>query len=131
MSPIDAAYAFAAAINRRSPEELSSLMTDDHVFIDSLGNRVEGKDRMTSGWIGYYRMVPDFSITIDETFAAGDVVVMLGTAQGTLSAGGELRPENRWQAAAAWRVLVRGELIAEWRIYADNDPIRQLIARGK
>jgi len=106
-------------------------MTDDHVFIDSLGNRVAGKQQMQKGWQGYFCMVPDYTITVDETFAAGPVIVMLGAAQGTYSCGGPLQPENRWRTPAAWRAVVRESLIAEWRIYADNEPIRQIMARNR
>ena len=125
------AHAFANAINRRNPEEIASLMTEDHVFIDSLGMQVTGRDQMKRGWEGYFRMVPDYSITIEETFTDGRVVVMLGAAQGTYSSGGPLKPENKWQTPAAWRAVVRGSLVAEWRIYADNEPIRQVMARNR
>ena len=82
------AHAFVNAINHQSPEEIASLMTEDHVFIDSLGMRVTGREQMKQGWQGYFSMVPDYTITVDETFADGSVVVMLGAAQGTYSSGG-------------------------------------------
>lgn len=125
------AQAFVNAINRQSPEEIASLMTEDHVFIDSLGTRVIGRQQMQKGWEGYFSMVPDYTIAIDETFVDGSVVVMLGAAHGTYSSGGVLKPENRWQTPAAWRAVVRGSLIAEWRVYADNEPIRQIMARNR
>ncbi|MFZ0960481.1 MAG: nuclear transport factor 2 family protein [Terriglobia bacterium] len=123
------AHAFANAINHQSAAEIADLMTEDHVFIDSLGNKVEGKQRMKAGWEAYFRMVPDYSIVIAETFVDGAEVAMLGTAQGTYSADGALRPENKWSTPAAWRAVTRGALVAEWRIYADNEPIRQIMAR--
>lgn len=52
-------------------------------------------------------MVPDYTIAVDETFAEGLVIVMLGAAQGTCSCGGSLKPENRWQTPAAWRAVAR------------------------
>ena len=125
------AYAFVNAINNRNPEEIASLMTEEHVFIDSLGTRVTGRQPMQKGWQSYFGMVPDYAITIDETFADGPVVVMLGAAQGTYSSGGPLKPENRWHTPAAWRAVVRGSLIAEWRVYADNEPIRQIMGRNR
>ena len=128
--PATVAHAFVDAINRRSPEEIASLMTEDHVFIDSLGTRVTGRQRMLKGWQGYFSMVPDYSIAVDETFAEGSVVAMLGTAQGTYASGGSLQPENKWQTPAAWRAVVRGPLIAEWRVYADNEPTRRIIAHS-
>jgi ketosteroid isomerase-like protein len=83
MPPTDSAKAFVQAINSRNPEKIADCMTVDHVFIDSLGNRVEGKQKMLAGWAGYFRMVPDYSIAINEMFAQDDLVVMLGMAQGT------------------------------------------------
>jgi uncharacterized protein (TIGR02246 family) len=129
MTP-SAAQAFVHAINRQSPEEIAGLMTEDHVFIDSLGMKVAGREQMKKAWEGYFKIVPDYTITVEETFADGDVVVMLGTAQGTCSSAGPTKPENRWQAPAAWRAVVRESLIAEWRVYADNEPIRQIMARN-
>ena len=123
------AGAFADAINHQNVEEITKLMTEDHVFIDSLGSRVQGKLKMIEGWKGYFRMVPDYTITIEETFVDGAVVVMLGTAQGTYSGDGTLRPENRWSTPAAWRALIRGSQVAEWQVFADNEPIRQIMAK--
>jgi ketosteroid isomerase-like protein len=46
---IDVVRAFISAINERDAERLSSLMAEDHTFVDSLGTtvsgRVEGRDR--------------------------------------------------------------------------------------
>jgi ketosteroid isomerase-like protein len=128
-SPEAVARAFAEAINRQNVGELTDLMTEDHVFIDSLGARVAGREAMRAGWIGYFRMVPDYTITVTEAFSAGAIVVLLGTAQGTLAADGRILPENHWQTPAAWRALIRAAQIAEWRVYADNEPVRQLLAR--
>ena len=125
------AHAFVNAINRRSAEEIASLITEEHVFIDSLGTRVTGRQQMKKGWQSYFGIVPDYTITIDETFADGSIVVMLGAAQGTYSCGGPLQPENRWETPAAWRAVVCGSLIAEWRVYADNEPIRRIIGRNR
>lgn len=128
-SPEAVARAFADAINRRNVDESASLMTEDHVFIDSLDGRVSGREAMRAAWIGYYRMVPDYSISIVETYSEGPIVALLGTAQGTLATSDGLLPENRWRTPAAWRALIRGSQIAEWRVYADNEPVRQLLAR--
>jgi uncharacterized protein (TIGR02246 family) len=126
-----AARAFVDAINRHDIDAIANLMTEDHVFIDSLGMRVTGRQQMKKGWEGYFSMVPDYRITVDETFSEGSIVIMLGTAQGTYSAGGALQPENRWQTPAAWRVVARESSIAEWRVYADNEPIRQILSRSR
>lgn len=91
------AHAFVSAINRRDSEEIARLMTEDHVFVDSLGTRITGREAMRNGWEAYFRMVPDYAIEIEETFVDRPVVVMLGAAHGTYCGGGALEPENRWR----------------------------------
>ncbi len=72
-------------------------MSPTHRFIDSLGKVIEGRDKMREGWAAYFRMVPDYSVAIEEIYPGEPVVVMLGMASGTYSRDGKLNPENRWQ----------------------------------
>ena len=131
-SPQAIAFTFVNAINHHDVEELSNLMSAEHTFIDSLGTTVRGKDKMRDGWAAYFRMVPDYTVTVEETFSYGPIVVMLGWARGTyVRGGGQLLPENCWQTPAAWRARIQDEKVAEWRVYSDNEPIRQLMARSK
>jgi RimJ/RimL family protein N-acetyltransferase len=44
------------------------------------------------------------------------------------AAGEELPAENRWTLPAAWRARVDAGLVSHWQIYADNEPVRQLMA---
>jgi ketosteroid isomerase-like protein len=123
------AVAFAGAISRQDVDALVELMTPGHRFIDALGGVTEGRETMRAAWTGYFRMVPDYAIEIEETFCAGPVVVMLGVARGTYSADGQLLAENRWQTPAALRAVIEDGKVAEWRVYADNEPMRRLIAK--
>lgn len=127
--PAKVAHMFADAINHHNLDKVSELMAEEHVFIDSLGMRIEGRAAMRRGWEGYFCMVPDYTITIQETLVKGATVVMLGTAQGTYSANGVFPPENQWSTPAAWRALIRGSFVAEWQVYADNEPIRQIMTK--
>jgi len=121
---------FVAAINRRDVDALAALMTAEHRFVDSLGNVVEGRDKMRAGWAGYFKMVPDYRINVDESVSDGLVVVLLGVAEGTYAADGEMKPENHWSTPVALRAGVTDGLIAEWRVYADNEPLRQIMRKG-
>lgn len=122
------AQAFLRAINRQDVDRLVELMSPAHRFIDSLGNLVEGREKMGEAWAAYFRMVPDYAVAIEEYYPADPVVILLGVASGTWTSDGQLRPENRWQTPIAIRALIEDGLVAEWRVYADNDPIRKLMA---
>ncbi len=123
------AQAFVRAINRQDVIALAELMTEEHRFVDSLGRVVEGRDRMLAGWKSYFGMVPDYTIAVEEAYCDGPVVVMLGKAQGTYAVDGRTAAENRWETPAAFRAFVEEGRVAEWRVYADNEPIRQAMAR--
>jgi len=51
-------------------------------------------------------------------------------AQGTYSPDGRLRAESRWETPAAFRAFVEDGLVAEWRVYADNEPLRQKMRKA-
>jgi uncharacterized protein (TIGR02246 family) len=124
------AHAFVRAINRQDVDALVNLMTEEHRFIDSLGNVVDGREKMRTGWTKYFHMVPDYTVAIEETFCDGPVVAMLGMAQGTFSPDGQLKPENRWTTPTAFRAYIEEQKVAEWRVYCDNEPIRQRMAKS-
>jgi uncharacterized protein (TIGR02246 family) len=128
-SSIVVAQQFVRAINRQDVDAMAALMSDEHRFIDSLGNVVTGRTAMRTGWAGYFRMVPDYTIAVEEIYSDGPAVILLGTAQGTYAAGGVLKPENRWSTPVALRAFVEEGKIAEWCVYADNEPIRKLMAK--
>jgi len=119
------AQAFVRAINRQDVAGLAALMAPEHRFVDSLGNMVEGREKMRAGWAGYFRMVPDYSIAVEESYSDGPVVLMLGVAEGTYAPNGELKVENRWKTPVALRAQAENGLVTEWRVYADNEPLRE------
>ena len=129
-SPESAARAFVRAINRQDAEGLAELMAPEHRFVDSLGGVTAGRELMRTAWAGYFRMVPDYSIAVKEILCDGPVVVMLGVARGTYCPDGQrLREENRWETPAVLRAQVEDGLVMEWRVYADNEPMRELMRR--
>lgn len=125
--PIDAALQFVGAINAQDVERLAALMTEDHRFVDSRGDVIDGMETALQGWNGYFRIVPDYRIYVRQTLCNGETVVLLGTARGTYTTDGRLHAENVWETPAAWRAVIREGRVAEWQVYADNEPIRQRI----
>jgi ketosteroid isomerase-like protein len=129
-NPIQVVLEFERLINTRNPEAVCALMTSDGEFVDSLGNRVEGASRLRAAWEGYFKMVPDYSISHSDIFANGNTVAVFGFARGTLSKNGQLTKENIWSTSAAWRAVVKDGKIAIWQVYADNEPIRAIMRKS-
>ncbi len=124
------ALRFVKRINAHDVEGLVALMTTGHVFVDSLGNKVS-RPSIETGWKQYFEMVPDYWIRIDRTLSDKGTLILLGRAGGTfVPNGGEMRPDNKWETSAAWIAEIRRGKISEWRIYCDNEPIREKMRKS-
>lgn len=130
MTPVEAVLHFLERINQHDADKLAELMTEDHVFIDSLGQSVKGRENMRLGWRGYYAFCPDYWVSHDEIFASGNRVAVFGAAGGTIAAAAKLPPENKWRTSAAWFAIVETGLLKQWRVYADNQPVYDIIAKS-
>ena len=125
MIALQLARDFADKTNAHDTQGLIALMSPDRVFIDSLGTRVT-RPAIETGWAAYFAMVPDYWIKIDSAFGEGNQVAFLGSAGGTyVPKEGSLNAENRWETPAAWLAIVRDDRVSQWRVYCDNEPIRQ------
>jgi ketosteroid isomerase-like protein len=113
---------FIAAINRHDIPALASLMTPDHIFIDSLGNRVTGAAPMERGWRGYFAMCPDYWIRIDHLICQNGIALAAGEAGGTIKG-------IEWKTPAAWKAAIREDKVAEWQVFADNKPVYEILAK--
>jgi hypothetical protein len=74
-------------------------------------------------------MVPDYTIVHTEIFTEGDRIAMFGTAAGTFTKNGTLHKDNHWQTPAAWRAVVKNGKIAVWQVFADNEPLREIMRK--
>ncbi|HUU45907.1 MAG TPA: nuclear transport factor 2 family protein [Acidobacteriota bacterium] len=128
--PTAVALAFVERINTHDVDKLCALMTDDHRFVDALDGEGNGREHMRTGWAMYLSWFPDYSVTVERTLADGDFVMLVGRARATFAVKGELRPENAWDIPAAWTGLIRDGLVAEWRVYCDNEPARVIMKRN-
>ena len=113
---------FVAAINAHDVKTLASLMTEGHLFVDSLGNQVRGAKTMESGWRGYFSLCPDYWIEIRTLLSDRESVLATGEAGGTIN-------NIPWRTPAAWEAVIRGGSVAEWRVFADNKPVYEILAR--
>jgi ketosteroid isomerase-like protein len=113
-----------AAINSHDVDALTALMSTDHVFVDSLGNRVNGARSMQAGWRNYFATVPDYWIRVDHFMAEGDTILAAGEAGGTIDG-------ESWRIPAAWKAVVRNGNVVEWQGFADNKPVYEILAKRR
>ena len=115
---------FVTAVNSQNVSAIACLLSPDHVFVDGLGNRIQGASAMERAWRGYFTMCPDYWIRPEHVLAQGDLVLIAGEAGGTIDG-------QPWRVPAAWKVLIRGGQVAEWRVFADNKPVYEILAHRK
>jgi ketosteroid isomerase-like protein len=122
MKPVETFAQFAAAINNHDAKAIAALMTADHVFVDGLGNRVQGATAMEAGWSGYFAMCPDYQIRSEHVLAEDGVVLAVGEAGGTIDG-------VAWRTPTAWKAVIRDGRVAEFRVFADNKPVYEILAK--
>ena len=122
MNPEEVFMLFVTAINRHDMQALTALMAADHIFIDSVGRRVEGAVSMEAGWRGYFAMCPDYWIRTNNVMAEDSTVLAVGDAGGSIDG-------VAWQTPAAWKAVIREDKVEEWRVFADNKPVYDILAR--
>ena len=122
IDPAETFQQFVTAINGHDVRALTALMTTDHLFVDSVGNRVRSATSMEVGWRGYFAMCPDYWIQTEHVMAAGGAVLAVGEAGGTIDG-------VSWRTPAAWKAVIRDGKVVEWRVFADNKPVYEILAR--
>jgi len=115
---------FVAAINGHDVEALTSLMTSDHLFVDSMGNSMKGVESMQTGWRGYFAMCPDYWIRVRSLLSERETVLATGEAGGTIDG-------VAWQTPTAWQAVLVGGQVSEWRVFADNKPVYEIMGRRR
>jgi ketosteroid isomerase-like protein len=122
MKPAEVVERWLAAINRRDVAALSSLAAADFLFVDSLGNRLNGGMKMERAWQIYFAMCPDYWVRADCAIADADLFLLAGESGGTIDG-------VTWKTPAAWKAVVGKGLVREWRVFADNKPVYEILAK--
>jgi ketosteroid isomerase-like protein len=125
--PLEVAMEFINRINAGDVDAICELMTTEHIFQDALGERFIGREKMREGWRRYFETVANYKIRAEEFFQTGDRLAIFGSASGVYAGNGGASGDKFWEVPAAWRAVIRDGLVAEWRVYADNQPLRKLM----
>ncbi len=123
--------AFIGAINRRDLAEISALMSADHIFVDSSGGTVSGREAMASAWTRFFASFPDYRIHVESILDDGPLVAVFGTASGTYAGRRGLVAENRVVMPAAWRAVVEDGRVKLWQVYADWTEGQRVMAEDR
>jgi len=96
MNPLAAALAFFDAINRHDVEKLAGLMTEDHVFVDSLGSTMRGRETMRAWLARLFRHVSGLSGLARTDLSEGSTVRRLAPREEPFAIGisGKLQPSG-------------------------------------
>jgi len=122
LDPQDVVERFIAAINAHDLDGIFAVLARDHVFIDSVGHRLESAVAARVAWRSYLAMCPDYWIRTTDILSHNDLVLATGMAGGTIRA-------TTWQTPAAFKALVHDGKLLEWRVFADNKPVYEILAR--
>lgn len=112
------ADAFNECINRADIEGLTTLMTDDHSFVDKVGARVSGKAAVAAAWAAFFAAFPGYRNEFVRHCGAGDVLAIEGRS---------VCADPRLSGPALWRVKVRDGRVAEWQVYTDEPGDRRAL----
>jgi ketosteroid isomerase-like protein len=121
MSPAETAVTFMDSINAGDVEGLVEMMTEDHTFIDSLGQAIRGRTWMRPAWKAYFDFCAEYWVSHEQIIESGGSVAIFGKAGGIVAG-------TRWETPAAWRAVIVNGQVQEWRVYADNKPVYDILA---
>jgi ketosteroid isomerase-like protein len=105
------AVEFNDAINFQSVADRAELMTDDHRFVDSAGQVVEGKAACLDAWTGFFAAYPDYRNEFENVVVRDRVVTIRGRSVCSV-------PEL--DGPALWSARVADGKVSEWRVHEDN-----------
>lgn len=123
---------FIEAINTANIDGIYNLMTHDHTFIDSQGNKMVGNENMKEAWSRYFSFFQDYNIEVTETLQNDSMIVLLGFASATYKTNKITSDSNNhWRIPACWKAVVVDEKIKLWQVYADNSVVIDIVNRNK
>ena len=100
---------------------LSRLMSDDHVFADSQGERLVGKAAALDAWRSFIAQFPDYRNHFTEMTSDGNRVSIVGHSSCAYEA---------LAGPALWSAIVVGEHVVEWRVRSDTPQNREMLGLG-
>lgn len=120
MDSTSIALQFNECITNADLNGLSSLMTEDHIFIDTANNRIKGKDNnIVQTWEPFFNLYPGYRNIFENIVARGSTVIM----QGYSICSDEILNNIR----AIWVAQIINNKVSLWHIYSDTKENRAML----
>lgn len=119
---MDLVTAFNDCINARDLAGLSALMSEEHVFTDSAGAAVSGKQQCLAAWTSFFAAFPDYRNIFESMSGRGEEIIVTGRSECS---------DTRLIGPALWSARVAGGRIAAWRVFADTPGNREHLGIAK
>ena len=107
---------FNEAINNQDLQTLTSLMSNDHKFIDRKNEVTSPKQVMVKGWKEFFENFPEYKNHFPKIESRKETVIVPGYA--IWKKGGK-------KDYAIWIAKVHNDCVTEWRIYKDSEENRK------
>ncbi len=119
-APKKIALQFNKCITYADIEGLAALMTEDHVFIDTENNRIEGKENnIVQAWKPFFTLYPGYRNIFENIVVRGSTVIM----QGYSICSDEILNNVR----AIWVAGIINNKVGSWHIYPDTKENRKIL----
>jgi ketosteroid isomerase-like protein len=119
IDPKSIALQFNECITNADLNGLSNLMTEDHVFIDIVNNRIKGKDNnIVQAWEPFFNLYPGYQNIFENIAVRGSTVIM----QGYSICSDEILTNIR----AIWVAEIINNKVGSWHIYSDTKENREI-----
>jgi len=112
-SAVDVVVAFNEAINARDLTGLVALMAPDHLFVDSTGAMVAGRDACRAAWASFFESFPDYRNVFETIDVLADSEVV--------ATGRSVCAFEALAGPARWHASVADGLVTIWRV---EDPLQ-------
>ncbi|KAF0109363.1 MAG: hypothetical protein FD163_880 [Hyphomonadaceae bacterium] len=102
---------FNNCITTKNLHVMAELLSDDHQFIDAVGNVISGKRQCLQAWQQFFELFPDYQNQFDEISFDGDYFVIHGRS---------ICADARLAGAAKWKAKVKDQCVTEWQVLATD-----------
>lgn len=113
---------FNKAIAEGDIEALYDLMTPDHVFIDTLGSRIRGREAAFAAWSRFFDHFPRYRNVVHSVKRIDDFLIVAGESSSK---------DPRLCGPAIWRVRIDDAKVGFWQVFEDTPRIREAFGLGQ